>query len=468
MTAVLEAPRVIRPNPGPQEAYLGCTADVAIYGGAAGGGKTWGTLYDHARWAATVRGYAGVIFRKSYPQIAAPGALWDESMNLYPLMGGSGVRSDMRWMWHETGSWVKFSYLASENDMYNWQGSQLAVATFEELTHFPERAFWYIMSRLRTMCPMRPYLRGTCNPEPGHWVSKLIEWWIDQKTGFAIPERSGVIRYFIRQGEKILWADKREDLPEEVVNGTRVGARSFTFISAKVTDNLKLLEAQPEYLATLRALPFYERQLLLDGNWKVRRECGMRFKREWFGAPEAPPALSNFVRVLRYWDRASTEPNSRNTDPDYTAGVKIGEDKWGNLWILDVARTRTTPNRVRQFIARKAQQDGPECELWLEEDPGSAGQAEKSDLSRDLGGYAPRFKAPTGSKWTRSDPASSAAENGRLRVAIGDWNEDFLVEAEEFIDEDTIKPPPGYHDDQVDGMSGGVNVLSRKANPGIN
>lgn len=464
---------IFRPTPGPQEAALASEADVMIYGGAAGGGKTFELLLDQARWAMSVRGFAGVIFRRTYPQIMAPGALWDESMKMFPYLGGSGVRSDARWVWPDTGSWIKFSHLQHEKEMHDWQGAQLAIIAFDELTHFSETVFWYLSSRLRTMCGIKPYLRATCNPEPGSWVARLISWWLDPKTGFPIPERAGVLRWFIRKGDEMIWADNREDLPEEMINGKKVGAMSFTFIPAKVTDNIPLLEANPEYMAQLRALPFYERQLLLDGNWKVRREGGMRYKREWFGEPARPP--QSFVRVLRYWDRASTKPSKQNPDPDWTRGVKLGEDKYGTIWVLDVASIRDTPLQVRTLMARTSAHDQSpdECECWMEQDPASAGKAEKLDLARDLAEYAPHFFAPSGSKWTRSAPASAAAEAGRVRLAIGDWNDAFLDELEAFVDEDAhvegkkIKVPPGYHDDQNDGFTGGFNLIAKKIRGGI-
>ena len=141
----------IRPHPGPQTAFLSCEADIAGFGGGAGGGKTAMELWDQGRWAPLVPNFSGVIFRKTYPEIMNPGALWDESMRWYPLMGGSPVRSEAKWVW-PNGSYIKFSHLQRESDVHNWQGSQPAVVSFDEVTHFSAHSVFYMLSRLRSRC----------------------------------------------------------------------------------------------------------------------------------------------------------------------------------------------------------------------------------------------------------------------------------------------------------------------------
>lgn len=72
-----------RPQDGPQMAFLASRADICIYGGAAGGGKTWALLYEGARHA-DIKGFTGIIFRRNTVQVGNPGGLWDESMKMYP------------------------------------------------------------------------------------------------------------------------------------------------------------------------------------------------------------------------------------------------------------------------------------------------------------------------------------------------------------------------------------------------
>ncbi|KKK54313.1 hypothetical protein LCGC14_3086020, partial [marine sediment metagenome] len=102
----------------------------------------------------------------------------------------------------------------------------------------------------------RPYIRATCNPVPesdkvGGWLAKLIAWWIDQKTGYAIPERAGVERWFARVNEELVFADSREEL---VALHPKSLPKSLTFIPSKLSDNVILMQNDPAYLGALMAL----------------------------------------------------------------------------------------------------------------------------------------------------------------------------------------------------------------------
>nr|WP_234841454.1 terminase family protein [Sinorhizobium meliloti] len=73
------------------------------------------------------------------------------------------------------------------------------------MTHFSAKQFWYMVSRNRSMSGVRPYTRATCNPDADSWVAELIRWWIDQDTGLPIPERAGVLRWFVRSDSPQTW-----------------------------------------------------------------------------------------------------------------------------------------------------------------------------------------------------------------------------------------------------------------------
>jgi Terminase large subunit, T4likevirus-type, N-terminal len=73
-----------------------------------------------------------------------------------------------------------------------------------------------MVSRNRSTCGVRPYIRATCNPDADSWVADFLAWWIDPETGLPISERAGVLRYYIRVAEKIEWADRPEDLTQHL------------------------------------------------------------------------------------------------------------------------------------------------------------------------------------------------------------------------------------------------------------
>lgn len=254
----------IRPQPGPQTEFLATSADVAIYGGAAGGGKTWALLLEPLRHVENPR-FGGVIFRRTSPQITNEGGLWDEAERLYPVLGATGLVGSLDWRF-PSGANLGFRHLQHERNKYDWQGAQLAYLGFDELTHFTESQFFYLLSRVRSTSGVRPYVRGTCNPEP-NWVKTFLAQWVDK--AHPDPARSGEIRYFVRDGRDLVWARSRAALRARFPGRS---PRSVTFIRANVHDNPALLRADPDYLGNLQALPPVERARLLDGDWDVRRE----------------------------------------------------------------------------------------------------------------------------------------------------------------------------------------------------
>ena len=89
--------RILRPQEGPQESFLAKEADICIYGGAAGGGKTYGLLLSALRYK-NVKGFGCTIFRKNYNQIFSQGGLWDEAQDMYAGIKGAVRKiSDSSW-----------------------------------------------------------------------------------------------------------------------------------------------------------------------------------------------------------------------------------------------------------------------------------------------------------------------------------------------------------------------------------
>lgn len=457
----------VGPQEGPQEDFLSTPADIAIYGGAAGGGKSYGLLLEPLRHR-HVKGFGAVIFRRNATQVTNEGGLWDTSERLY---GQFGARPAKHRLSHNFPNRVRvrFAHLEQDSTVFEWQGAQIPFLGYDELTHFSEKQFFYMLSRNRSTCGVRPYIRGTTNPDPDSWVARFIEWWIEQNEkspnyGLPIPERAGKLRWFIRLNDVLVWANSLQEMMETygrrdtagrilpADDARQIKPKSVTFIPAKVTDNQALLKSDPGYLANLEALSYVDRKRLLEGNWKVRAVAGLMFRRGWFKIVEAAPKMH--ITTIRYWDRAGTEVGPDSPDPDWTAGVKLSRDHKGIFYVEHVERFRATPGKVEQRIQNIASQDGNDTIIGIEQDPGQAGKAEANYHVRQLAGKYVRVYPATKSKVVRAKPASAQAEAGNIVLVRGDWNEAFLSELEGF------PPEPGKgKDDQVDGLSGGLNAL---------
>ncbi|OAN76746.1 terminase [Sulfitobacter sp. EhC04] len=445
--------RAIRPQPGPQENFLSSPADIAIYGGGAGGGKTWALLLEPLRHTAN-RGFGAVFFRRSTVQVRNEGGLWDESEKLYSVIGAAPRSHNLQWRF-PSGATVSFAHLEYDKTVLDWQGSQIPLIGFDELTHFSEKQFWYMVSRNRSMCGVRPYIRATCNPDADSWVARFIAWWINQDTGLPIPERAGVIRWFVRVGDVISWADHPDELAHHKMpdaNGQiiPIPPKSVTFIPAKLTDNAALMEADPSYMASLMSLPTVERERLMGGNWKIRPAAGLYFNRRWVTVVDAAPADIQWVRG---WDLAST-PKTEGNDPDATSGTKVGKTPDGRYFVGDNTSDHLGPAGVEKLLKNTAIDDGKEVQIDLPQDPGQAGKAQIATLVKLLAGFNVRSSTETGSKITRFNGFSAQAEAGNVFVVRGAWNERWFSSLEGF--------PEAEHDDDVDSTSRAFNAIVQK------
>lgn len=440
----------IKPQKGKQELFLSTEADIAIYGGSAGGGKTFSLLMEPLRHIDNPR-FGGVIFRRESPQITTEGGLLDESKNMYPYLGGKLILSPFRWTFPSKAK-IEFRHLQHEKDIFSWQGAQIPFIGFDELTHFTRKQFIYMLSRNRSTCGIKPYIRGTCNPDPDSFVADLIEWWIGDD-GYAIEERAGVIRYFIVVDDVFKWADTPEELIDKYTTASYTPMpKSFTFIPASVQDNQILLKNNPEYLANLHAQSKVDRERLLEGNWKVRPSSGMYFKREYFKIIEEHELPSD-RNTVRAWDLAATEKTESN-DPDATAGVKMSRCSRGYYYIEDLRHMFSSPAKVEDSVYNTATLDGKETRIRLPQDPGQAGKAQAQKFIKQLSGYPITSKPVTGDKVTRSAGFSSQCEHGNVFIVKNKWNNTLISELEAF--------PEGKHDDIVDACSDAFDELNNR------
>ena len=225
-TAKNDKPQIIvRPQPGFQERALACTADIAVLGGSAGCGKSWCSIMEPTRFV-DVKDFNAIIFRRTYPEIVGGGSIWEEASKVYPHFGGVSKLGKLQWRF-PNDTLIQFSHLQHEADKYKHQSKQYALIIFEEGTHFSESQFWYLASRARTTCGVKPYIRITCNPDPDSFIAKLVEWWIGAD-GIPIPTRAGVVRFFVRRNDALVWGATREELRQQFGQDTSI--KSFTFI----------------------------------------------------------------------------------------------------------------------------------------------------------------------------------------------------------------------------------------------
>ena len=434
---MVEQRTVLGPQVGPQTMFLQSDADIAIYGGSAFGGKTWALLAQPLLHI-NDPGFGATILRRTYKEIKDEGAMWDASCKIYPLLGAIPKESSYRWIF-PSGAVVRFAHVEHEKHRFDFKGAEIPLICFDQLETFTRKQFFYIRSRNRTtVCDVRSYTRATCNPDADSWLRDFIAWWIDEKTGYPIKSRSGVKRWYVMDGDEIVWHDAPDGLDDPI---------SVTFIPASPYDNKIGMAKDPEYLKILKNMPLVEKERLLLGNWNVRDAAGMYFRREWFEIVDAAPAGGD---TIRYWDRAA----SVGEDGSATAGGRMKKADNGIFYVEDMARFRVAPPEVRQRIKAVATQDTAAVRVGIEQDPGQAGKAEALDQVRNLAGFTAHVNVVRESKGARSKPYSAQVLAGNVKLVRGAWNDEFLREHENFDGTSTCAS------DQVDACSGAFHMLT--------
>ena len=460
--------KVIKPQP-KQYLFLSCPADIVVYGGAAGGGKTYALLMDAMRFIND--GSANyTIFRRTTPAITANGGLWQTAKKLYFPFNIRTKGQPFYEIIFPSGYNISFRHLQYEDTVFDYQGAQLSVIAFDELTHFTEQQFFYMMSRNRNYnvnSSVNCYIRATCNPDPDSWVRKLLDWYIGEN-GYAIKERSGKIRYFARLGEKMYWGNTKAEvleqtdkitLTDEKDKVTEKNIKSFCFIASSLEDNQALLQNDVGYESSLKALSHIDYERLRKGNWNIKASGGEFFKNEYFIYTRTI-RMKDIVMVCRAWDLAGTEKGEKkNNSPDATASCLMARLIDSTFAILEVTNDWLSPSKVRHLICEKAKNDykkfGSKYKIFLPQDPGQAGKAQAQAYVKMLSGYNVSTSTVKGDKITRAEPFMIQMENGNVVVFENDkWNDTYQSQMVSF--------PEGIHDDMVDATSDAFNQLSNK------
>lgn len=383
------------------------------------------------------------------------GGLYDASQKIYSKIPGARCVKNPRPKWiFPSGAEISFAHLEYDKDVYSFQGSEITLIEFDEATHFTEAQFWYMISRNRSTCGVRPYVRMSCNPDPDcTWLIKMIEWYIDWNTGYAIPERSGKIRWFIRRDGVLTWAETKEELyelfdlrtPEE-----QQEPKSFSFVVSSLFDNQVLMKTDPGYLANLKSLPLVQQEQLLYGNWKIHEASGLFFKRSQVEIIDTLP--KDVKQWVRAWDLAATAKD----DADATASVLLGKRKDGTYVVANVTNNRMNASDVRNYVLNTAKIDKAEykkVKIRLSQDPGQAGKEQSESYVKMLAGFSVVTKRESGDKLTRAEPVAAQWQHGNVQVLAASWNDMFFNQLEQFGDDTCL------HDDMVDALSNAFNEL---------
>lgn len=278
-----------------QVAFMERPENEVLYGGAAGGGKSDALVMEALRQVNNPM-YRGIIFRDTVPQLEA---LIEKTMNYYrrTFPGAKYNHTEKRWSF-PSGAKIFFGYMQSDQDRFNYQGRSYAYIAFDELTHFSKVQYDYLKSRNRADGPgLRCYVRATCNPDGKGML------WVKERFITPAPPMTRI------------WEKTKINLPDGKILEMN---RSRMFVPATVFDNQELLKNDPEYLATLAALPEAERNALLYGDWDSFD--GQVF-REWTDDPDhyidrkwthviEPFEIPEHWRIYRGFDHGYARPFS--------------------------------------------------------------------------------------------------------------------------------------------------------------
>ena len=394
-----------------QKVFLKTTAQEVLFGGAAGGGKSSALLMAALQYV-DVPNYSAILFRRTYADLALPGALMDRFRDWISNYEDIHWNANQYTATFPSGARITFGYLNNSQDYLRYKGSEFQFIGMDEVTEIREADYRYLFSRLRrpstgplSQVPLR--MRAATNPAP-NWVRQ---------------------RFLVEGSDK-----------------------GRIFVPSKLTDNPGI---DPDsYRAVLAELDPIERKRLEFGDWWATT-IGSMFDRTQFEVlePAEIPDFNKDTEIVRFWDLAGTEPSPSYPDPDWTVGC-LGAMHEGIFYVIDVRRIRAKGDRVEKFIRETAEEDGPEISIMMEQEPGSAGKNLIDQYARYvLVGYDFKGQRSTGDKETRAKPMSAAVANGNVRLLRGNWNTDY-------IDEMSAFPEANVHDDQVDASVHAFNLCA--------
>ena len=244
---------IFAPNEGPQTEFLAASEREVLYGGAAGGGKSFGLLADPMRYFSNPN-FNGLILRRTNDELRE--LIW-KSQELYPraFKGAKWAEKKSQWTF-PSGAKLWLTYLDRDQDVLRYQGQSFSYIAVDELTQYPSQFCWdYLRSRLRTTDPTLPiFMRATTNP------GGIGMGWVKRTFIDPAPANTKFIAKDVDSGEDLVYPEGHAKAGEPLFYRR--------FIPARLSDNPYLMEGG-QYEANLLSLPEMQRRQLLEGDWSV-------------------------------------------------------------------------------------------------------------------------------------------------------------------------------------------------------
>lgn len=440
-----------------QEKYLNDTEnDVIVWGGSAAAGKTHLSLLMIMLNAMYDEHYVAAIARQSQKQMRSAGSLFTTGIRMFTKHGVRTNKSEMVWDF-PSGAEVKCHHLDDNQD--DWQGTQCTHFLVDEAQQCKEDDVWYLQSRLRSRSQKKHQLRLTCNPLNNSYLCRWLEkaGYLDED-GYPIKERDGVTTWMAQINGEFLWFNSEAEVKDQYGKDIARTALKFVFYAANVYDNPYIRKHRPEYVTKLENLKPVDKARLLDGCWYASEQANGFIKREFFKEVQRAD-IPVSLPTVRCWDFAATKPHAGNKNPDWTRGVKASYDKeTATFYILGMESVRDRAAVVQSLVETTAFTDGKGVYVGIPQDAGGAGSwaTESRTASLNTMGYKVYTNSARKSKIQRAEPFIIALQEGRVKVAMGVFNEIEYSELEYF---DGARNS-GYHDDIMDAIADCYNLLT--------
>ena len=496
--AVAEGRKVFYAIPGKQQMFLDSVADDVFYGGAFGGGKSYGLVLCVLKGLISVPGYRAIIFRRVIADFKQGGGLIDECEAIFPLYGATYNIADRLWTF-PNGATLKFAGMLDDRQATSIDGGQFDFIGADELPHLEEYMKEQMIMRIRSVRDTKGIFRSTGNPKKRSWLLKDLMWFLD-KDGFPIEERCGKLRWWMRgEGDEKIWFNSREDCEDywrfsnpkefqDALDGKRTMfiPQSFTFINSKATDNTVMASKDESYQGKLDNAPKAVRKAKRDGCWFFDEDEGMYFNPKDVGDPldlvlvddvwyfrgkgGAPGDKYGAIkRSVRGMDFAYAPVSETNKNPDWTVSTRMDYLDNGMTLVADHQFIQGNALAVEALIQKCIDNDPKGTEISIPKDPaGGYGFAtlllrkfvveQKVNMVATTEVAAPRNSDLTAKEY-RFLPFSRATQAGMISLRRDDeWNDRWFGYLSALGSEDS----KGVKRDDCDSTSRAFNHLDGK------